>query len=235
MQLFFHPELEVTDTYITLSDEETRHCYKALRLVEGDNVLLTNGRGLKATGRLCTAAGKKAEIEIIESSLMPASTGTLCMAVAPTKNHDRYEWFVEKATEMGLQQLVPLICRHSERRNVQEARVQRVMVAALKQSQEYFLPELKEATDFETFIKQDFSGKKLIAWCGDDPKPHMKDAIKQGDSACILIGPEGDFSEQEVALAVAQGYIPISLGKKRLRTETAALAACHIYNLINES
>jgi 16S rRNA (uracil1498-N3)-methyltransferase len=235
MQVFFCPEIELSDTFITLNEEESRHCFRALRLTDGDEVLLTNGKGLKASGRLCGGNMNQAQIELTNTSIISPASPRLSMAVAPTKNHDRYEWFAEKATELGIQQIIPLICRHSERKSIQEQRLRRVMIAAIKQSQTYFLPEIILETKFENLVKQAFSGQKLIAWCGGDAKVHLKDILEKGRDARILIGPEGDFDDNEMALAKTEGYLPISLGKKRLRTETAALAACHIFNLIHES
>ena len=235
MYLFYAPHLTLDDTLILLDEEESRHGLKVLRLAIGEEMVLTNGQGIKAVGRFFGQQGRQAQVEIetAETTAFPACS--LCMAVGPTKNHDRYEWFVEKATELGLQQLVPVISVHSERKNIHVSRLQRLMVAALKQSQSYYLPELTEETSFSDFVKQPFEGQKFIAWCGETPKEHMIRLLQKNSPAWILIGPEGDFSEQEVTLAIQHGYVPISLGKKRLRTETAALVACHIFNLINET
>ncbi len=234
MQLFFIPELEASDSIVTLGEEETRHCFRALRLIEGDSILMTNGKGLKAIGKLCGDNKKMANVEIISIETINQPKAQLHLAVAPTKNHDRFEWFVEKATELGVQQITPLICRHSERKNIQDARLQRLIIAALKQSQEFFLPELQDATTIDLLINKGFAGQKFIAWCGDEIKPTLQSSVTPGIPAQILIGPEGDFSDEEVSLALKSGYIPISLGRKRLRTETAALAACHIFNIIND-
>ena len=154
--------------------------------------------------------------------------------MAPTKNMDRNEWFAEKATEIGLDELTFLNCRFSERRVIKNERIEKILVSAIKQSLKARLPRLNEMTDFSTFITQDFQGQKFIAHCYEGEKPLLKDVLKPGEDAVVLIGPEGDFSEEEVGKAVECGFMPISLGKSRLRTETAALVACHTINLLNQ-
>lgn len=235
MNLFYAPHLVAENSMVRLDEEESRHCTRVLRLSEGDEMILTDGRGLKVLGSYMGTEGRFALVAVQKSEVIPAPSCRLCMAVAPTKNHDRFEWFIEKASELGIQQIVPLITARSERKTIQLARLQRLMVAALKQSQSFYLPDLSSELSFEAFLKLQSPGQKFIAWCGSDTEPLLMKALKPGLSANILIGPEGDFTPQEVELAVQFGYVPISLGKKRLRTETAAMAACHIFNLINET
>lgn len=154
--------------------------------------------------------------------------------MAPTKNMDRTEWLAEKATEIGFDELTFLNCRFSERKVIKTERIQKILVSAVKQSLKARLPRLNEMTDFHHFVKQPFTGQKFIAHCYEGEKPLLKDVLKRGEDALVLIGPEGDFSEEEVRLAVEQGFRPVSLGRSRLRTETAALVACHLMNLCNQ-
>ena len=154
--------------------------------------------------------------------------------MAPTKNMDRTEWFAEKATEIGFDELTFLNCRFSERKVIKTERIQKILVSAIKQSLKARLPRLNEMTDFNKFVRQPFNGQKFIAHCYEGEKPLLRDVSKRGQDALVLIGPEGDFSEEEVKTAVAQGFQPVSLGRSRLRTETAALVACHILNLQNQ-
>ena len=181
------------------------------------------------------ASGKRCLVNILESQQQPPLwQGHLHIAMAPTKNMDRTEWFAEKATEIGFDELTFLSCRFSERRVIKTERIRKILISAIKQSLKARLPLLNEMTDFHTFIRQPFNGQKFIAHCYEGEKPLLKDVLKRGQDALVLIGPEGDFSEEEVKAAVEQGFQPISLGRSRLRTETAALVACHILNLYNQ-
>ena len=154
--------------------------------------------------------------------------------MAPTKNIDRTEWFTEKATEIGFDELSFLNCRYSERKVIKKERIEKILVSAVKQSLKATMPVLNEMTDFNKFVSRDFKGQKFIAHCYEGEKPLLKDILRSGEDALVMIGPEGDFSEEEVAKAIAAGFQPVSLGKSRLRTETAALVACHTLNLLNQ-
>ncbi|KAA6339247.1 Ribosomal RNA small subunit methyltransferase E [termite gut metagenome] len=156
------------------------------------------------------------------------------IALAPAKNTERNEWFVEKAVEIGIDELTFLNCRFSERRAIKAERITKIMVSAVKQSIKARLPQLNEMTDFNRFVSHEFKGQKFIAHCREGEKVLLKDVIRKGEKALVLIGPEGDFSEDEVKRAEENGFISVGLGKSRLRTETAGLAACHIFNLINQ-
>ncbi|MDD7722444.1 MAG: RsmE family RNA methyltransferase, partial [bacterium] len=162
----------------------------------------------------------------------PLWSSYLHIAVAPTKNMDRMEWFAEKATEIGIDEINCLNCRFSERKEVKPQRLEKILVSAMKQSQKATLPLLHGMTDFRTFVKQPFEGQKFIAHCEAGEKPLLSKVYHPGERVLILIGPEGDFSPEEIALAQEQGFQPISLGPSRLRTETAALAACHTIRLL---
>ena len=158
----------------------------------------------------------------------------LHIAMAPTKNMDRTEWFAEKATEIGFDELTFLNCRFSERKVIKTERIEKILISAVKQSLKATLPILNEMIDFNKFMNKDFKGQKFIAHCYEGEKPLLKDVLHKGEDALVLIGPEGDFSPEEVEKAIAKGFTPVSLGKSRLRTETAALVACHTLNLLNQ-
>jgi 16S rRNA (uracil1498-N3)-methyltransferase len=146
---------------------------------------------------------------------------------------DRVEWFAEKATEIGIDHFSPILCQYSERKEIKLQRIEKILVSAMKQSQKAYLPRLDEMQSFSQFVKQEFDGQKFIAYCYPQEKPVLKEVYKKGMNALILIGPEGDFSEKEVEEAILSGFQPISLGESRLRTETAALAACHAVHVLN--
>ena len=217
---------------LELPEEEAGHCIRVLRLTEGDEILLTDGKGFFFKAAISRAHPKHCEVNILEQWEQPALWNfNLHIAVAPTKNMDRNEWLAEKATEIGFDELTFLNCRFSERKVIKTERIEKILVSAIKQSLKARLPRLNEMTDFNSFIEKDFSGQKFIAHCYEGEKPLLKDVLKKGEDTLVLIGPEGDFSEEEVKKAIEKGFIPISLGKSRLRTETAALVACHTMNM----
>lgn len=232
MHVFYTPDIQ---TRAELPEEEAAHAVRVLRLEGGDEVTLTDGKGCFYRAEIGAASNKRCLVNVLETLPQePLWQGHLHLAMAPTKNMDRTEWFAEKATEIGFDELTFLNCRFSERKVIKTERIQKILVSAIKQSLKARLPKLNEMTDFNRFIRQPFSGQKFIAHCYEGPKPLLKDVLKPGEDALVLIGPEGDFSEEEVKLAVEQGFQPISLGRSRLRTETAALVACHILNLCNQ-
>jgi 16S rRNA (uracil1498-N3)-methyltransferase len=214
--------------------EEAQHCIKVLRKKEGDEILLTDGRGNFYDAAIVQANPKHCLVDILKT--IPQAKGwsfNLQIAFAPTKNIDRIEWFAEKATEIGIDRLSPILCRHSERKDIKFQRIEKILVSAMKQSQKALLPRLDEMLSFPQFIKQDFNGQKFIAHCHPGEKSILKDVYRKGENVLMLIGPEGDFSEMEVEEAIRQGFQPVSLGESRLRTETAALAACHAIHVLN--
>ena len=232
MQIFYTPDIEIKSE---LPEEEAGHCIRVLRLTEGDEILLTDGKGFFYKATISRAHHKHCEVEILESWKQPDLWNfKLHIAVAPTKNMDRMEWFVEKATEIGIDSITCLNCRFSERKEIKPARLEKILVSAMKQSQKATLPILTGMTDFKTFVNQPFYGRKFIAHCEDGDKQLLKQIYKPGENALILIGPEGDFSPEEIALALQNGFEPISLGESRLRTETAALVACHTIHVLNQ-
>jgi 16S rRNA (uracil1498-N3)-methyltransferase len=204
-------------------------------LNEGEEILITDGKGFLYRAIITRAHSKHCEVNITtvqqQTSLWPFR---IHVAVAPTKQIDRMEWFVEKAAEIGIDAITCLHCRFSERREIKIARLENILVSAMKQSQKAELPQLTGMTNFRDLIEQPFSGSKFIAHCQEGEKPSLKQSYRTGENALILIGPEGDFSSEEVSLAMKQGFLPVSLGESRLRTETAALAACHTIHLLNQ-
>jgi 16S rRNA (uracil1498-N3)-methyltransferase len=233
MNIFYLPEFQSGD--IILNEEESGHAVKVLRLKENDPVTLVDGKGNLLEGEITTAHPKKCRIKVLSvKEEFGKKNYRLHLAVAPAKNSDRMEWLVEKATEIGLNEFTPLICRYSERKQIHVNRLEKVAVAAMKQSLKAYLPIIHEIIPFEKFISLNFQAKKFIAHCAPGEKPHLFSLICQKEDVLVLIGPEGDFSPDEIACAKQHGFQEISLGNSRLRTETAALAACHTVALCNE-
>ncbi len=232
MHVFYTPDIQNSNE---LPEEEAAHAIRVLRLQTGDEVMLTDGQGNFYRAEISTATNKRCLVRVLETIAQePLWSGYLHIAMAPTKNMDRTEWFAEKATEIGFDEVTFLNCRFSERRVIKTERISKILISAIKQSLKARLPKLNEMTDFDRFIAQPFDGQKFIAHCYEGEKPLLKDIIRKGENALVMIGPEGDFSEEEVKKAIGQGFQPISLGRSRLRTETAALVACHILNLENQ-
>ena len=230
-QLFYAPDIAITPV---LPEDESQHCVRVLRLNEGDSIIITDGKGFLYNAILEKAHPKHCLVNITERSLQkPLWDNTIHIAVAPTKSIDRMEWFVEKATEIGINAITCLRCRHSERREINLNRLNKIAVSAMKQSQKATLPQISEMIDFNKFISREFAGQKMIAHCEENEKLLMKEVYKPDSNALILIGPEGDFSNEEIKSAISYGFTPISLGKSRLRTETAALVACHTIHLFS--
>ena len=232
MHLFYCSD--ITGDKYTLNEDESKHCVRVLRLVNGDRIHITDGKGNLFETELIDDHPKRCTVNILDTQTEFGKRDfSLKMAVAPTKNISRYEWFLEKATELGIDQITPIICEHSERKEVKNERLEKVIVSAVKQSLKAYVPELDSAIKFKDFINQDFDGQKFIAYCEGEPELLKEVYIPKSD-VLILIGPEGDFSPTEVEQAHAAGFIPISLGKSRLRTETAAIVACHAINFMND-
>ncbi len=233
MHVFYTPDIAVDGE---LPEEEAGHCLRVLRLGVGDEVMLTDGKGFFYKAVITAAMGKRCQVKVVETiGQAPLWNGHLHLAMAPTKNMDRIEWFAEKATEIGFDELSFVNCRFSERKVIKTERIEKIVVSAVKQSLKARKPLVNELTDFGKFIQQKFEGQKFIAHCYEGDKPLLKDVLIPGNDAVVLIGPEGDFSPEEVQKAEAAGFRAISLGKSRLRTETAALVAVHIMNLFNQN
>lgn len=231
MYLFYTPDILTSHV---LSEEESQHCVRVLRYTRGDEILLTDGKGNTYTARITNPNPKHCEFEVLtQEKQQKAHDFYLHIAIAPTKNIERMEWMVEKCTEIGVDEITPLLCRFSERKQIRTDRLEKIVLSAAKQSLTPYLPKLNELTDYDTFVRQATEETKFIAHCYKEEKRELKDEIKRGKSVLVLIGPEGDFSEQEVEEALALGFVPVSLGNSRLRTETAGVVACHTAVLIN--
>ena len=235
MQLFYSQDLSPNDTQYSFSKEESRHIVKVLRKQIGATIHLTNGKGDLFCGVLqsndpkcCLAAITKVEQK------KPLHYG-LHLAIAPTKLNDRFEWFLEKATEIGITQITPILCQHSERKIIKPQRYQKIIVSAAKQSLKYHFPVLHPMCSFKEFIEKhkEAPHQKLIAHCQEEEKKSLKSLLKPKGNHIIMVGPEGDFSDNEINKATAMGYKGISLGTNRLRTETAAIVVCHSVSYCN--
>lgn len=233
MLLFYTPDLQGL-TY-RLNNEESKHCIKVLRLKEGDLVHLIDGKGSLFEAKITDANHKACVLQIIsETREYGKRDFRIIIAIAPTKNMDRFEWFLEKATEIGVDEIIPIICQHSERKEIKLERLEKVAVAAMKQSYKAYMPVLSEAIPFKMLLNRAFNGEKCIAHCEEGERKLFKYQITPKKEVLILIGPEGDFSKEEIKLAVDAGFVPVSLGDSRLRTETAGVVACHTVHLVNE-
>lgn len=232
MRIYYAPEIETT---LELPVDEARHCVKVLRSRPGDEITIVDGKGNIIRARLTEVTNKHCSVEIINREREEKIwDGYIHLAVAPTKNIDRVEWLAEKATEIGMDRLSFLNCRYSERRVVKTDRIDRIVVSAVKQSLKATKPQVDEMEDFMDFVNRPFDGRKFICHCYDTPKKPLKDVVVRGERSLVLTGPEGDFSEEEVNAAIQAGFEPVSLGRARLRTETASLCAVHILNLANQ-
>ncbi|WP_299113430.1 16S rRNA (uracil(1498)-N(3))-methyltransferase [uncultured Winogradskyella sp.] len=234
MQLFYNPNITENDTRFNFDKDESRHIVKVLRKSIGDQLHITNGKGHLFKAQLIQADMKHCTVNIISQSLQPKRKYNLHLAVAPTKMNDRYEWFLEKATEIGIEEITPIICDNSERKVIKKERFEKILQAAMKQSLQCYLPKLNPPVAFKEFIKQEVFGHKFIAHCEDTDRKSLKTQLKTNKDIIILIGPEGDFSSNEIKIALATNFIPVTLGNTRLRTETAAIVACHSVAFINE-
>ncbi len=234
MDLFFSEDIR--PPLIILPPEESNHCIRVLRLRKDDPGGVINGKGVLFHCVIVEENPRSCKLEIVSKEVFEKTGQTsVHIAIAPTKNSDRFEWFLEKATEIGIDEITPVICEHSERRKVNAERSRKVLISAIKQSQKVFLPVLNSHCTFKELLEKQIPGMKFIAWCGTGKEESLATLYKKGSSATILVGPEGDFSPEEVSSAIKAGWIPVSLGSSRLRTETAGVVACHTINLINGS
>ena len=234
MQLFYNPDIKQgADTFI-FDKDESKHIVKVLRKKESDKIFITNGLGFLFESEIILASEKKCEVKIIKETFQEPDKFYTHIAVAPTKMNDRMEWFLEKATEIGIHEITPIICDHSERKVFKIDRAEKIIQAAMKQSLHFYLPKINEPITLSEFVKKEFDGQKFIAHCEETEKKSFQKEVLKNGKITILIGPEGDFSTKEINLARANQFIPVTLGNTRLRTETAALAACHTIALLNE-
>lgn len=232
MHLFY--STQIREKEIVLNSDESRHLAKVLRLQDGEEVIVIDGLGKRYHCSISSANPKKALLFINKTENIAEHFG-ISIAAAPTKKINRWEWFLEKSTEIGIDAIYPIVSFHSERKLLKRDRQERILISAMKQSCKATLPKLGNLDKFESILKIDFKGQKFIAHCYEEiSKSNLKQVFRKGEDALILIGPEGDFSEIEVKKAIELGFTPISLGESRLRTETAALIACHSIHLLNE-
>ena len=236
MQLFYNASIDNNTKAFTFDKSESKHIIKVLRKSEGDQLSITNGKGDFFKIIILTANPKKCIGEVINIKSVDQLPYNLHLAVAPTKLNDRYEWFLEKATEIGITEITPIICDHSERKIINLDRFEKKIQSAMKQSLKSYLPKLNKATTFKNFLisQENNTQQKLIAHCEETRKKTLKSVLKKRGDTTILIGPEGDFSSNEINKSIRIGFAPISLGKSRLRTETAAIVACQSVAFINE-
>nr|WP_294923792.1 16S rRNA (uracil(1498)-N(3))-methyltransferase [uncultured Flavobacterium sp.] len=234
MQLFYNPDIDETTETFSFDKEESRHIIKVLRKKDSDILHVTNGMGLLFETQITLASDNKCIVEVLSIRKSPEPKFHLHLAVAPTKMNDRFEWFLEKATEIGIQEITPVFCDRSERKVVKKERFEKIILSAMKQSNETFLPKLNDAISFKEFIRQKNEGLQLIAHCEETDKKSLKEVLKPNENVTLLIGPEGDFSEKEIVMALENSFQPVTLGNTRLRTETAAVVACHSVVFFNE-
>ena len=225
MQLFFNPNITTETKQITFEKEESRHIVRVLRKKEGDILHITNGNGFLFFAEILIPNDKKCLATIVKKEKKDNNRDYyLHVAIAPTKNNDRLEWFLEKATEIGIDEITPIICDNSERKIVKTERLSKIIQSAMKQSLQFTLPKLNDPIKFSDFIKQDFPEQTFIAHCEENTeKLFLKNIVKPTSKYTLLIGPEGDFSTTEISSCLNKNIIPISLGENRLRTETAGL------------
>lgn len=223
MRLFYDPEIIDNASSQVLSEEESKHILRVLRLKEGDQIGILNGKGYLFTCSITGSTGKRCEVMVTERNSTPKKATTIHIAISPTKQSERMEWFVEKATELGVDRITFLETKNGERSKVNLDRMLRKAISAMKQSKQLWLPQLDVESSFDRFISA--NGDGLIAHCYDEPKEEFSSVFKT--TVCpILIGPEGDFTPEEVSNALQNGFRSLNLGQTRLRTETAALYAC---------
>ena len=231
MALFYQPD--ISQGLHHLDEEESRHCVKVLRYSIGDSITILDGKGTVYEGKITEASPKKVAFDIVNSQYTEKPPHHIHIAIAPTKNLDRIEWFVEKAVEIGIQEVSFIYCKNSERKVLKTDRLERKAVSALKQSKGTYLPLINPLVALPSFTST-IKGEKFIAYVDFQNPEKLAKVIKPAQQYCVLIGPEGDFSPQELEICMAAGFKKVSLGNSRLRTETAGIVACHILNLANE-
>lgn len=233
MHRFFAPDIEVTGV---LPEEEAKHCARVLRLAEGSEIEIVDGKGNLFVCELSEASAKRCAVNIVSKRYIPSHWGCgITVAIAPTKSIDRLEWMVEKVVEIGVDRIIPIACRYSERKVLKTERLHKIAVSAMKQSLKTVLPAIDGLTPVNEVINKAFSGQRFIAYC--DREIERRDFVKEynkGGDVLVMIGPEGDFSKDEIRSAISAGFIPVSLGESRLRTETAGVFACAAIHAINQ-
>ena len=235
MELFYQENIENNQLDAVFSQEESKHIVKVLRKKNGDQISVTNGKGLQWNGEITHSNYKKVIAKKVNSILHKNKAPILHIAIAPPKNNDRMEWFLEKSTEIGISQITPIICDHSERKVIKDLRMKKILIGAIKQSNQFYLPQMNPICDYKSFMEKKFSEIKMIAHCGEGIKKELHKIKKIKSPILILIGPEGDFSEKEIEIARDNSFVEISLGNKRLRTETAGVFACNSVEILRRT
>jgi 16S rRNA (uracil1498-N3)-methyltransferase len=230
LNLFYQPDIPKGISH--LNEDESRHAVKVLRMKAGDPLLITDGQGAFYEATIALADSRACSFTIVEQKLSPARSFSIFIAIAPTKNIDRTEWFVEKAVELGIEQIHFIRCKNSERKTVNIERIQKIIVSAMKQSGQAWLPTCSEMKPYSEALSLT-ADQKFICYVDDQNPDQLKSMAKPNQKYLVLIGPEGDFQKEELEQAIQHGFQKVSLGTNRLRTETAALAACLTLNLIN--
>lgn len=232
MTLFYAPDI-LENPF--LPEDESAHCTRVLRLQAGAVVQIIDGKGTLYDAAIVAPHAKRTEVKIVSAHPdFGRRPFRLHLAVAPTKNSDRFEWFVEKATEIGVDEITPLLCRYSERRAIRPERIEKILVSASKQSYKARIPQLNPMTAVDEFLQHVREPYRFVAHCYEGDKPHLLHVCPPKSEVVIMVGPEGDFSRDEVDLAVNQHFVPVTLGASRLRTETAGVVACHLAAVVNE-
>lgn len=235
MQLFYHPDIEPLSVLTAFSKEESRHLIRVLRKKRGDQILITDGKGNVYRAEIIDDNDKKCEVQVLKSERKPDSKGyRLHVAIAPTKSNDRFEWFLEKATEIGIDEISPIVCEHSERKKINLERCEKVLLSAMKQSLKFHLPKINDLQNFNELIQSASEEAKILAHCADEDKKSLHELISDQNDILVLIGPEGDFSPREIEKATVSGFKSLDLGTSRLRTETAGVVVCSITSFIKE-
>lgn len=231
--MFYAKDLTPDAGSYTMDEPTSKYCIQVLRHEQGDQVLLADGHGGRYTAVISDDNRKKCVVQIKQYELMPPVSAPIRIAISFTKNTSRIEWFLEKATEIGIQSIIPLVSQRTEKEKFRADRFESILVAAMLQSQQYYLPELHAPAPFDTLVKEPPARQLFIAHCLPEQKQHLWQAMQPGQDSLLLIGPEGDFTPEEISAALERGFQPVSLGNTRLRTETAGVVGCTMMNAVN--
>ncbi|MEO6455173.1 MAG: RsmE family RNA methyltransferase [Ginsengibacter sp.] len=228
--LFYIEEFKPGSSSLILNEDTSKHVTQVLRMQKGEKLQLTNGKGKIITTEIISENKKAAEVKVISTSDIAHQTSHITIAISLLKNSTRFEWFLEKATEIGVSAIIPIICKRTEKQHFRHQRMKAILISAMLQSQQAWSPSLSEPVKFKEVIAQSSQQQKYIAHCIDEDKKHLRNEVLLAGEHLILIGPEGDFTKDEVDEALQNNFIPVSLGSTRLRTETAGIVACVLLN-----